>query len=151
MARYIEKNLYEGETLLYQGQYHWLSWARAWAVLLVLGIILFGIYFFIAEMIRLNTTEFAVTDRRVVLKKGLWSADVQEISLDAIEGSALKQSVLGRMFGFGRLSIHGRGETHIPFPTMAHPREFRAHAERSRQAATLSGKAEAGKIETGET
>lgn len=135
MAGYIEKHLYEGETLLYRGQFHWLIWARAWAALVVLGIVLFGIVYFIAEAIRLNTTEFAVTDRRVVLKKGLWSADVQEISLDAIEGSSLRQSVLGRILGFGRISINGRGETHINFPTMAKPREFRLHSERARQAA----------------
>lgn len=134
MAAYIESNLYEGEQLLYSGQFHWLHWARAWAALLVLGIVIFGIVFFIAEMIRLNTTEFAVTDRRVVMKKGLWSADLQEISLDAIEGSTLNQSVLGRMFGFGRLTVHGRGEMHIDFPTMAKPKDFRLHAERSRQA-----------------
>ena len=134
MSGYIEKRLYEGETLLYRGRFHWFMWARAWAALVVLGIMLFGIYFFIAEMIRLNTTEFAVTDRRVVMKKGLWSANVQEISLDAIEGSALKQGILGRIFNFGRLSIHGRGETHVNFPTMADPQAFRAKAERVKQA-----------------
>lgn len=134
MAGYIEANLYEGEELLYEGQFHWLHWARAWAALLVLGIVIFGIVYFIMEMIRLNTTDFAVTDRRVVLKKGLLSADLQEISLDAIEGSALNQSMFGRMFGYGKLTVHGRGEMHIDFPTMAKPKEFRLHAERSRQA-----------------
>ncbi|MFT5776245.1 MAG: putative membrane protein YdbT with pleckstrin-like domain [Hyphomonas sp.] len=139
MAGYIEKRLYEGETLRYQGQFHWLSHFRAWLALIVLGIVIFGIVFFIAEQIRLRTTEFAVTDRRVVLKKGLFSADVQEITLDSIEGSSIRQGVFGRIFGFGHLSINGRGETHIVFPVMANPATFRAHAERTKQSTPSEG------------
>ncbi|KCZ49395.1 PH domain-containing protein [Hyphomonas pacifica] len=135
MAGYIEKRLYEGEVLRHRGQFHWIVHARAWAALILLGVLVFGIVYFIMEMVRVNTTEFVVTDRRVVLKTGLWSADVEEITLDAIEGSSLKQSIFGRIFDYGRLSIHGRGETHIRFPNMAHPQTFRAEAERSKQAA----------------
>ncbi|MDX1293019.1 MAG: PH domain-containing protein [Hyphomonas sp.] len=135
MAGYIEKRLYEGEILRYRGKFHWIAYARAWLALIVLGIIIFGIVYFIMEMVRINTTEFVVTDRRVVLKTGLWSADVEEIALDAIEGSSLKQGILGRIFGYGRLSINGRGETHIRFPNMAHPQEFRAQAEKAKQTA----------------
>ena len=134
MAGYIEKRLYEGETLRYRGQFHWLEHAKAWLMLIVFGILIFGIVYFIAEMVRLSTTEFVVTDRRVVMKTGLWSADVNEIALDAIEGSSLNQGIVGRIFGFGRLSVHGRGETHINFPNMAHPQTFRAEAEKAKQA-----------------
>lgn len=126
MAGYIEKRLYDGEILRYRGQFHWLSHFRAWLALIVLGVVIFGIVFFISEQIRMRTTEFAVTDRRVVLKKGLFSADVQKITLDSIEGSSIRQGL------FGHLSINGRGETHIAFPVMAHPATFRAHAERTK-------------------
>jgi len=132
MAGYIEKRLYDGETLRYRGEFHWLSHLRAWLALILLGVVIFGIVFFISEQIRLRTTEFAVTDRRVVLKKGLFSADVQEITLDSIEGSSIRQGIMGRIFGFGHLAINGRGETHIAFPVMAHPATFRAHAERAK-------------------
>lgn len=139
MAGYIEKHLCEGEILRHRGAFHWFEHAKAWLMLVVFGILIVGIVYFIAKMIHLNTTEFVVTDRRVVMKTGLWSADVNEIALDAIEGSTLKQGILGRIFGFGRLSIHGRGETHITFPSMAHPQKFRAEAEKSKQAAIQPG------------
>ena len=139
MAGYLDKRLYEGEILRYRGEFHWIEYAKAWLMLIVFGIIIFGIVYFIAEMVRLNTTEFVVTDRRVVKKTGLWSANVEEITLDSIEGSSLNQGILGRIFGFGRLSVHGRGETHIQFPNMAHPQKFRAEAEKSKQAALAPG------------
>ena len=42
MAGYIEKRLYEGETLRYRGQFHWLEHAKAWLMLIVFGTVTFG-------------------------------------------------------------------------------------------------------------
>jgi uncharacterized membrane protein YdbT with pleckstrin-like domain len=132
MARYIDKRLYDGEHIVYRGRFHALSWVPGWLALIFLGIVVVGIVIFIAEQIRLRTTEFAVTDRRVILKSGFFRADVQEVTLDAIEGSAIHQGLFGRLFRFGNLTIRGRGDTHIHFPTMARPSLFRAEAEHAR-------------------
>jgi uncharacterized membrane protein YdbT with pleckstrin-like domain len=101
----------------------------AWAILLLLGVVLIGIFIWIREVVRLNTTEFVVTSRRVVLKDGFLAVRVNELTLSAIEGSEVHQSVLGRLFGYGRLTMRGRGDTHLEFPTIAHPSRFRSAAE----------------------
>ena len=122
--RYIEKHLSNGEEVLYWGKFHWLWYARAWAVLIIFGILIIGIVFFIYEMLRLKTTEFAVTNRRIVMKEGILSAHVDQLSLSSIEGADLDQGIIGRLFGFGTLEIEGRGEGEIRFPPMAAPGQF---------------------------
>lgn len=121
---YIEKHLNYGETLVRVGRFHWLWYARAWAALILFGWLIVGLIYFIYEMIRLITTEFAVTDRRLVKKTGFIAANVDQMSLEAIEGASMKQGVIGRIFGFGNLEIEGRGEGEVDFPTMAAPAKF---------------------------
>ncbi|WP_018148162.1 PH domain-containing protein [Henriciella marina] len=121
---YIEKHLNDGEEILLNGRFHWLWYARAWAALILFGWLIVGLIYFIYEMIRLATTEFAVTDRRLVKKTGFIATNVDQMSLEAIEGASMKQGVLGRIFGFGNLDIEGRGEGEVDFPTMAAPADF---------------------------
>lgn len=132
--RYIEKTLTSGEEVAYWGKFHWLWYARAWAVLIIFGILIVGIIYFIYEMLRLNTTEFAVTNRRIVIKRGILSAHVDQLSLSSIEGADLDQGIIGRLFGFGSLAIEGRGEGVLAFPTMAKPGEFLKEANKASEA-----------------
>jgi uncharacterized membrane protein YdbT with pleckstrin-like domain len=126
---FLDTRLAPGETVVYRGRFHIMQHIYAWAILLLLGVVLIGIFIWIREVVRLNTTEFVVTSRRVVLKDGFLAVRVNELTLSAIEGSEVHQSVLGRLFGYGRLTMRGRGDTHLEFPTIAHPRRFRSAAE----------------------
>lgn len=137
MRTYFESRLYEGETIRRVGRFHWISHLKAWLWLIFLGIVIVGIVMFIIKQIRIHTTDFVVTDRRVMMKKGLLTADVEEITLEAIEGSHIYQSLLGRIFNYGSLRIAGRGETEICFPIMAQPGEFRAAAEKASHASDI--------------
>ena len=121
---YIEKHLNEGEYIVRKGRFHWLWHARAWAALLLFGWLIIGLVYFIYEMIRMATTEFAVTNRAIIKKTGFIAAHVDQLSLGAIEGANLDQGILGRIFGFGDLDIEGRGEGEVDFPTMDAPEKF---------------------------
>ena len=129
---YIDKRLAPGEVIVYRGAFHWLQHFWAWMALIFLGVLLIGIVIWIKEMVRLNTTNFVVTNRRIVLKKGIINVDVDEMNLSSIEGSHIDQSIIGRIFGYGRLTVRGRGDSRIHFPTMAHAGQFRAAAEGAR-------------------
>ena len=61
-------------------------------------------------------TEIAVTNRRVILKRGLISRKVEEMRVDFIEGSDVNQTVMGRMFGYGQVKCYGTGTENIFFP-----------------------------------
>ncbi|RIJ27502.1 PH domain-containing protein [Henriciella algicola] len=135
LMTYIEKHLNQGETIVRVGRFHWLWYARAWAALIIFGWLIVGLIYFIYEMIRLITTEFAVTDRRLIRKTGFIAANVDQMSLEAIEGASLRQGVIGRIFGFGNLDIDGRGEGEVDFPIMAAPAKFLKAVNEARSAA----------------
>lgn len=129
---YISKRLGPGEAIVVEGKFHWLQYLYAWAALVFLGIFVIGIVIFVKEMSRLNTTDFVVTNRRVILKRGWLNVHLDEITLSSIEGAHIDRSLLGRLFGYGKLEIHGRGDTHMLFPSMAKPDRFNSAIEGAR-------------------
>jgi hypothetical protein len=129
---YMRKRLAPGETMVAEGRFHWSQYAAAWLALILLGWVIIGILIWARELARLNTTEFVVTSRRVVLKRGWLSVHVDELTLNSVEGAHVDQNMPGRIFGFGKLMLHGRGDTTIAFPTMARPAQFRAAIEGAR-------------------
>ena len=131
---YVDKHLHPGERIVHRGAFHWLRPARAWLALILLGVFLVGIVIFVYEMLRMKTTDFAVTNHRIMHKRGILTADVEELALDAIEGGMAHQSMLGRLFGYGHITVAGRGEMEIAFPTMARPERFYAAITQAREA-----------------
>ncbi|MEZ5938407.1 MAG: PH domain-containing protein [Hyphomonadaceae bacterium] len=136
---YIDHQLADGETILVRGEFSWVQKALPWLALVFLGVVLVGIYLWVRESVRLATTEMVVTNRRLIVKKGLFNVDLDELTLGSLEGAHIDQSFLGRMFGMGRLLVRGRGETQLHFPTMAHPARFLAAAETARIEAERRG------------
>jgi uncharacterized membrane protein YdbT with pleckstrin-like domain len=54
-------------------------------------------------------TEFAVTDRRVISSRVFISRDIEEMNMDKVETVDIAQTVLGRVLGYGKISITGTG------------------------------------------
>src|SRR5829696_7458968 len=73
----------------------------------------------------LKRTEIAVTDRRVIYKTGLVQRETTEINMAKIESVDVSQSILGRVFDFGTLTIRGTGETIEELRNIASPLQFR--------------------------
>lgn len=96
--------------------------------MLILGIALF------AHMLMVRaTTEIAVTSHRLVLKEGIVSRNVDEMSVDRIESVHVIQSILGRIFNFGTVMVRGMGVGEIVLPPLADPISFRNALEKARQ------------------
>jgi len=137
---YIEKNLMNGEKILYRVNLHWVVflWPITW---LALAIILFskggdaaasgGIVILIAiitgirAFINYKTSEFGVTSKRVIVKVGFIRRNSLEVLLNKVEGIQVNQGVLGRILGFGSITISGTGGTRDPFHKIDAPFEFR--------------------------
>ena len=100
-----------------------LQWAGAAALLV--GAILFGI-----GLVRRNTTEMAVTNKRVIVKTGLANRRTIELLLSRIESIAVEEPALGRLLGFGTVIVRGTGGTPEVFPQIARPLEFREQVQR---------------------
>jgi uncharacterized membrane protein YdbT with pleckstrin-like domain len=130
---YIEKSLGAGERIVARAHFHWLYVFVAVLSLIVLGIILIGIWIFATMMIRYWTTEIGITTHRFILKTGWIRRDTQEIALDNIEGVMVNQSVLGRIFGYGQVTVRGTGVDAVTLPPMLDdPVGFRRTIETAR-------------------
>jgi uncharacterized membrane protein YdbT with pleckstrin-like domain len=162
VGQYVDESLGANERVVMRGRWPIVYWALTWLVLGAFaalaagafawapGLILFplivlaiGAYFFIAPAVRMLTTEFAVTDRRVILKWGWLNRRTAELAVESVESVQLNQSIWGRLFGYGRLIVTGTGDAHIRFPPMAEPVKFRRAIESGR------GKAKANNADAG--
>ena len=146
---YVEQNLLPGEHVEYQARLHWIIyWPAAVLLLLALvGLVLFwpvGLAFLLFGAIagglaslRQATSEFAVTNRRVLIKVGLFGRHTLELLLPQVETVAVDQGFFGRIFGYGNMTVKGTGGTQEPYPKIARPLEFRRHVQQCATALTV--------------
>ena len=80
----------------------------------------------IGPAIERATTELAVTNRRVIHKRGLVQRHTIEMSRGQVESVDVDQSILGRLMNFGDIVVHGTGTTPEPFRFIANPLRFRS-------------------------
>jgi uncharacterized membrane protein YdbT with pleckstrin-like domain len=141
---YLDDHLLAGERIVYRARVHWTIFATS-IVVIALGIglaIVLGVYqpeywyagaalagvgllLAIGPAIRYASSEFAVTDKRVVAKLGFIERESLETLLSKIEAIGVDQGIVGRMLGYGTITITGTGGTEESFPRIADPLEFR--------------------------
>lgn len=122
--RYIEDTISDDEKIVYVVQFHWIYTFIAFLYLIFLGLLLIGIFIFIKMMINKWTTERALTNTRYIQKIGWISRNTEEIGINKIEEVDLTQSILGRILGYGSISISGTGSGHILLKDIDAPLSF---------------------------
>jgi uncharacterized membrane protein YdbT with pleckstrin-like domain len=86
---------------------------------------LWFLFRFLKLLLEKFTTERAVTDRRVIVKTGIIARHSSELPLERIDEVYLRQSVLGRLFGYGTVLVSGMGGSEkIAFAGIDDPVEF---------------------------
>lgn len=91
-----------------------------------------GIARYAQMMIIKATTEIAITNKRLVYKRGLIARYVGEMNIDRIEGVNVLQGIWGRIFNFGRIMVRGMGVGEMVLPPIEDPIKFRRSIERAR-------------------
>ncbi len=71
------------------------------------------------------TTEFAITNKRVVAKRGFIHRNTLEILLPKIESVNVYQNILGRLLNFGTVTVTGTGGTKESFKAIIDPTTVR--------------------------
>ena len=115
MGTYIEKNLIKDEYVEFETTYHWVIFFSLRALFTL----------FIAPLLDRYADEFAVTNKRVIVKTGLISRRTLEMNLSKIESVNVDQTIFGRLLGYGTITIIGTGGTRESFPNISHPLAFR--------------------------
>ena len=127
---YIEESLSAGEKVEGLFKLHWFAWLPMWAWI-ILGIPTIGLTWLIAlyEFLRLRFTEQGVTNKRVILKRGIISRKTEEMKLTSIETVEIDQGVWGRLFGFGTVKVTGRGISDVVYQGVADPMAVKRQIE----------------------
>lgn len=128
---YIDKTLGNNEKVLYRARIHSLFYVRVWAMFIVLAafivwlklrfggqigttftlvLIILWALFCLRSIIPLWTLEIALTNVRIVMKRGLIVRSTHELELKAIEEVNLRQSMLGRVLNYGTVDVRGIGD-----------------------------------------
>src|SRR5271169_7016004 len=140
---YIDGNLLQGEQVIYRTRLHCLIFLGPvlFIVVVLLPIAWFlalgtwssyawvplalGVMILLAAIIRRRSSDFAVTNKRVMTKVGVFQTRSIELLLGKIEAIAVEQSMMGRIFGYGDIVITGSGGTQEGFSQIQSPLAFR--------------------------
>jgi uncharacterized membrane protein YdbT with pleckstrin-like domain len=126
MGSYVERNLINGEQVVYQGRISlWHLAPRIVAGITLTPLLGLGLLVLIGVVIRYKSTELAVTNKRIVAKFGFIRRSTVEIGVRKIESIQVHQGLLGRMFDFGSIVMAGAGNPQAPIPGISAPMEFR--------------------------
>jgi uncharacterized membrane protein YdbT with pleckstrin-like domain len=71
------------------------------------------------------SSEFAVTNKRVIIKVGILRRRTVEMLNTKVEAIAVNQGIIGRILGYGNIVVTGTGGTNEPFNGISSPLEFR--------------------------
>jgi uncharacterized membrane protein YdbT with pleckstrin-like domain len=148
---YVRSVLQPGENVRYATNIHWIVYlpgllllilaavvywfghrpvavgaAFIWDVLAGVVLLAAAVWLFIGWF-RRWTTEIAVTDRRIIYKRGFIRRDTVEMHLDKVESVDVEQSILGRIMNYGDISIHGTGAGIEDLKNIGSPIAFRNH------------------------
>ena len=82
---------------------------------------LYSILLGLQALIIMFTTEFGVTNRRVIAKTGFIRRHTLEMLLPKIESVAVNQNILGRLLDYGTVTVTGTGGTKESFRAIAEP------------------------------
>ena len=136
---YIDENLLPDEHVVYRAELHWIIFARAILVLVVglvlvfvprigqagLVVLLLGVVMLVPPFVAYRTTELGVTNKRVIVKTGLVRRRTLEPLLRQVEAISVDQGLLGRLLGFGSITLTGTGGVREVFHRVREPLELR--------------------------
>lgn len=135
---YINNTLAKDEEIKWVAHLHWLTWVGPvlWLilgfVLLASQIYLIGIFIcLLAFWIFLGwkNTEYVVTNKRVIAKRGIIAVKTEELRNPKVESVYIKQGILDRIFGLGSVVFGGTGGSKVLFKYISDPRQVKTHLE----------------------
>jgi len=148
---YIEDNLVPGEEVITRTHLHWIILIKPVLLAFLIGGLVGLVFGFIISNFHIEgslpwgtlfafggaviagviswfvvqSSEFALTDKRVLIKVGIIERKSVELILNKLEAIRVDQTVPGRILNFGTLDITGTGGTRETFYNIARPIEFR--------------------------
>jgi len=144
---YIDRHMITGEELIYRGHLHKIIFIKP-ALVVIAGLVIifipglgdsvqtflnwlglvvagFGVLWAFWVWLDFTTSEFGITNKRVLMKAGLIRRRTVEMFLNKVENIGVEQSVAGRIINSGSLTITGSGGSQEHFKHISDPLLFR--------------------------
>lgn len=83
-----------------------------------------GTVLFMTHLVKLLSTEIALTNQRIIYKTGLIFTEAEEIDLHEIHAERVKHGIFGRILDYGRVSLDCRFVGDITLPRIRKPYRF---------------------------
>jgi membrane protein YdbS with pleckstrin-like domain len=119
LSPFLQGSPFTGIALLMQGQTQAAISATIWSAVL-------AAIFFVPVYISYATSEFTVTNRRLIAKVGFIRKQTHEIFISKLESVGVEQGILGRVVDAGTVSTSGTGGTKQKFPNVRSPLKLRS-------------------------
>lgn len=145
---YIDDHLLADEQIVHRTRPHWIMFAGPLTLGiagLVLGIalqvfqrdywyvgaavIVLALVFAVGPWLRYISSEFAVTDKRVLARLGLIQRHSLETLLSKVEAIGVEQDLTGRLLNYGTITLTGTGGTRETITRIPAPLEFRRQVQ----------------------
>jgi uncharacterized membrane protein YdbT with pleckstrin-like domain len=115
MGSYVKNHLIRDESVILETNYHWIIFISWYGLFTLL----------IGPAIARWSSEFVITNRRIIIKQGFIARKTFEMNVSKIESVNVDQSLFGRMLDYGSITIIGTGGTRESFHNIRKPLEFR--------------------------
>jgi len=115
MGSYVNKHLIKDESVAFETKLHWIT------LFTLRSLFTLSLAFWFDRWL----SEFVITNRRIIIKTGFIARNTFEMNLSKIESVNVDQSVMGRIFNFGSITIIGSGGTRETFHKISKPLKFR--------------------------
>ena len=161
----MTRDLLPGETLILQDHPHWVVIVKSLVAPIVLLIVaavidatvtktgidhfrtivslvaiaIAGLWL-IVVWIRWQSTSYTLTNQRIKIESGVFGRQSKMIPIDRVQDCTTKQSLIGRMLGYGRVEVDAAGAQgaevldHLPNPSVFRDQVF-VQSERRRSGA----------------
>lgn len=140
--KYAEQNLMKNEAIIYEAKKHWILFVRPLVIFIIayafsltlrsgagigflisVGITLLDL---IPRAIKYFYSEFVVTNKRVLIKRGFISRDSTELLLSKLEGIQVDQNIFGRLLNYGTIKVSAANAMYVNrYPRITNPLSFR--------------------------
>jgi uncharacterized membrane protein YdbT with pleckstrin-like domain len=135
---YVEESLSANEAVYYTARFPTVLYLSAWLLLLIglvagiacvgygyplvaLLIVFCAIAAFCSILYRPWTTEIAITNLRLIYRRGLIQRRANDLQLRAIEEVQLRQNFWGRILNYGSIELRGTGVDDLTLPSLRDP------------------------------
>ena len=90
------------------------------------GSVVLAVICFLPFYISYKTSEFTVTNKRLIIKVGFIRRQTHELFISKLESVSVDQGLLGRLFDAGTIITSGTGGTKQNFPNVSAPLKLRS-------------------------